>query len=312
MATLTQEAKPPIEAPIPQKSKLRQWLGDNPIAWLFIAPYIIFLAGIFVWPMCVQVYISFRSYFFAAPGAEVDRPFIGLDNYFRAFTDPVFTGSLRHTVIFLLINVPITVIGSMVLASALNGKIRGLTFFRVSYYVPYVTASVAVIAVWLFMFGGTGLVNTLLGPLAPDPSWLINSNWAMPIIAIFVAWKQMGYFILLYLAALQNIPESRYEAASLDGAGTFQKFKNVTMPGVRPATLLVLILATITGMNLFTEPYLLTNGGGPNGATVTPVFYMYQKGVEQGDAGYAAAIGVILVLITLVIAFVQRRILERD
>jgi multiple sugar transport system permease protein len=309
MATLTAPEK---AAPVREKSKLRRWLGENPIAWLFIAPYLIYLIGIFVWPLIVQVVISFQSFFFAAPGADVDRPFIGFENYTRALSDSVFIGSLGHTVIFLVINVPITVLGSMMLASALNGKIRGLAFFRTSYYVPYVTASVAVIAVWLFMFGGTGLVNTILGPLAPDPSWLINSNWAMPIIAIFVAWKQMGYFILLYLAALQNIPESRYEAAALDGCGVGKKFLHVTIPGVKPATVLVLILATITGMNLFTEPYLLTNGGGPNGATVTPVFYMYQKGVEQGDAGYAAALGVILVMITLVIALVQRRILERD
>ena len=162
------------------------------------------------------------------------------------------------------------------------------------------------------MFGETGLVNTVLGPLAPDPSWLINKYWAMPMIAIFVTWKQLGFFILLYLAALQNVPKERYEAADVDGATTVQKFWSVTVPGVRPATTLVIILATITGMNLFTEPYLLTNGGGPNGASVTPVFYMYQKGVEQGQAGYAAAIGMILLVITLGIALVQRRVLERD
>ena len=132
------------------------------------------------------------------------------------------------------------------------------------------------------------------------------------MIAIFVTWKQLGFFILLYLAALQNVPNEVYEAADVDGAGPVRKFWSVTVPGVRPATTLVIILATITGMNLFTEPYLLTNGGGPNGASVTPVFYMYQKGVEQGQAGYAAAIGMILLVITLLIALIQRRLLERD
>jgi multiple sugar transport system permease protein len=132
------------------------------------------------------------------------------------------------------------------------------------------------------------------------------------MIAIFVTWKQLGFFILLYLAALQNVAKEVYEAADVDGAGTVRKFWSVTVPGVRPATTLVIILATITGMNLFTEPYLLTNGGGPNGASVTPVFYMYQKGVEQGQAGYAAAIGMILLVITLLIALIQRRLLERD
>jgi len=117
---------------------------------------------------------------------------------------------------------------------------------------------------------------------------------------------------LLYLAALQNVPKELYEAADVDGASTMSKFWSVTVPGVRPATALVVILATITGMNLFTEPYLLTNGGGPNGASVTPVFYMYQKGIEQGQAGYAAAIGMILLVITLLIALIQRRLLEQD
>ena len=142
----------------------------------------------------------------------------------------------------------------------------------------------AIVTVWLFMFGRTGLVNTVLGSLAPDPSWLINSYWAMPMIAIFVTWKQLGFFILLYLAALQNVP-ARSMKPPMWTERALSTFWSVTVPGVRPATTLVVILATITGMNLFTEPYLLTNGGGPNGASVTPVFYMYQKGVEQGQAG---------------------------
>ena len=260
----------------------------------------------------MQFFISFKDYFFAAPGATVDRPWVGLQNYVDVLKDPTFQRSIFNVFEFLIINVPATVVLSLVLAYALNAKIRGLWFFRGSYYAPYVTASVAIVTVWLFMFGETGLVNTVLGPLAPDPSWLINKYWAMPMIAVFVTWKQLGFFILLYLAALQNVPKEVYEAADVDGAGTLAKFWSVTVPGVRPATTLVVILATITGMNLFTEPYLLTNGGGPNGASVTPVFYMYQKGIEQGQAGYAAAIGMILLVITLFIALVQRRLLEQD
>jgi multiple sugar transport system permease protein len=299
------------EAATPSVEKER-WLGRQPIGLLFILPYVIFLVGIFVYPLMVQFYISFKDYFFAAPGASIDRPWVGLQNYVDVLKDPTFQRSLFNVFEFMIINVPATVFLSLVLAYALNAKIRGLWFFRGSYYAPYVTASVAIVTVWLFMFGETGLVNTVLGPLAPDPSWLINKFWAMPMIAIFVTWKQLGFFILLYLAALQNVPKEVYEAADVDGAGTVRKFWSVTVPGVRPATTLVVILATITGMNLFTEPYLLTNGGGPNGASVTPVFYMYQKGVEQGQAGYAAAIGMILLALTLLIALVQRRLLERD
>ena len=128
----------------------------------------------------------------------------------------------------------------------------------------------------------------------------------------FVTWKQMGFFILLYLAALQAVSKDLYEAAAIDGAGRFRSFMNVTVPGVRGATSLVVILATITGANLFTEPYLLTNGGGPDGASTSPVFVMYQKGIEQGNPDTASAIGVILVVLVLLISLVNRRILERD
>ncbi|MGB7981276.1 MAG: sugar ABC transporter permease [Candidatus Nanopelagicales bacterium] len=303
--------KPAAERPKPATHRFG-FLGKHPLAFVLLAPYLAYLLGIFVYPMVLQFTISFRDYYFAAPGAAVDRPWIGLENYTRAFTDPTFQASMLHAAEFLIINVPLTVFGALILATALNSKIRGLTFFRTSYYLPYVTASVAIIAVWLFMFGQTGIVNRILGPLAPDPSWLINSTWAMPMIAIFVTWKQLGYFIVLYLAALQNIPKELYESAAIDGANRRITFRNVTMPGVRPATVLVVVLATITGMNLFTEPYLLTNGGGPNGASITPVFYLYRKGVEQGNAGYAAAIGMILIVVTLVISLVQNRFLRED
>jgi multiple sugar transport system permease protein len=304
----TEDDRPEVSGP----ERKDGWLGRQPLGLLFILPYVVFLAFIFVYPLIVQFFISFKDYFFAAPGATVERPWVGLQNYVDVLKDPTFQRSIFNVFEFLLINVPATVVLSLVLAYALNAKIRGLWFFRGSYYAPYVTASVAIVTVWLFMFGETGLINTVLGPLAPDPSWLINKYWAMPMIAVFVTWKQLGFFILLYLAALQNVPKELYEAADVDGAGTMAKFWSVTVPGVRPATALVVILATITGMNLFTEPYLLTNGGGPNGASVTPVFYMYQKGIEQGQAGYAAAIGMILLFITLLIALIQRRLLEQD
>jgi len=253
-----------------------------------------------------------HDYFFAAPGAQVARPFVGLDNYRTALSDPAVRRSFLNVIEFLVINVPLTVVLSLVLANALNSAIRGRTFLRVAYYVPYVTASVAVVAVWLFLFSQDGMINQLLGPLAPDPSWLINGTLAMPVIAFFVTWKQLGFFILLYLAALQNVSRELYEAASVDGAGKFRSFMNVTVPGVRPATTLVVILATITGANLFTEPYLLTNGGGPNGASASPVLVMYQKGIEQGSPDIASAIGVMLVVGVLVVSLINRRLLERD
>jgi multiple sugar transport system permease protein len=282
-------------------------LGRHPLGWLFSAPYLVFVLAIFAYPLVFAGYMSFHDYFFAAPGAQVVRPFVGLANYVQLFSDPAVRRSFVNVAIFLVINVPLTVVISLLLATLLNQVTRFRTALRVAYYVPYVSASVAVVAVWLFLFSGTGLVNNVLGPLAPEPTWLINPHWAMPSIALFVTWKQMGVYILLYLAALQNVPRELYESAATDGASRIKSFWNVTVPGVRPATVLVLLLSTVVGSNLFTEPYLLTGGGGPNGASSSPVLIMYQQGIEQGKPGYAAAIGIVLVIGTLVIAALQNR-----
>ncbi|MCU1505996.1 MAG: multiple sugar transport system permease protein [Microbacteriaceae bacterium] len=294
---------PLAEAP---KQK-RHLLGRNPLGLLFSAPYLVFVLAVFAYPLGFAIYIAFHDYFFTAPGAVVNRPFVGLQNFVTALTDPDVIRSFGNVGIFLIINVPLTVVFSLVLASGLNRAVRLKTFYRVAYYIPYLTASVAIVAVWLFLFNGSGLVNQILGPLAPSPSWLINSYLAMPSIALFVTWKQMGFYILLYLAALQNVPNELYEAAATDGAGAIRKFFSVTVPGVRPATVLVLLVSTVTGANLFTEPYLLTNGGGPNGSSTSPVLLMYQKGIEQGHPDEASAIGVVLVILVLIIAWLQNR-----
>jgi len=237
---------------------------------------------------------------------------VGFDNYVAVLQDPKVRQAFGNIFIFLVVNVPLTVISALLLASGLNKAVRGLTFLRVAYFVPYVTASVSLVGVWLFLFKSNGLVNSVLGPLAPVPSWLINEGLAMPSIALFVAWKQLGFFVLLYLAALQNVPKELYEAAAVDGASARSTFRWVTVPGVRPATVLVVILATITGANLFTEPYLLTGGGGPNGASTSPVLLMYQSGIEQGNPDTAAAIGVLLVLGVGLLGLLNRRLVRGD
>jgi len=295
-----------------RRGRMRRLIGRDPIGFAFVAPYVIFLVVLFGYPLLLALYISFFDYFFAAPGAQVDRPFVGLANYTEILGDPTFQRSLLNVGEFILINVPLTVVLSLVLAAALNAKLPFRTFFRASYFVPYVTASVALIGVWLWLFSSSGLVNGLLGPLAADPSWLVSEFWATPVIALVVTWKQLGFYVLLYLAALQNIPRELYEAAEVDGAGAVRRFLAITVPGVRPATTLVVILATIVGANLFTEPYLLTGGGGPNGASMSPVLLMYRAGIEQGNAGYAAAIGVILAIGVMAISAVNRFVLEKE
>ncbi len=306
----TSPGGPGLQAPAgqPAARKRKNFLGRQPLGLLFSAPYLIFVLGVLAYPLGYAVYISFHDYFFAAPGVKVDRPFVGLENYIAVLSDPAVQRSFANIGVFMVINVPLTVGLSLILATALNRVTRLKTFFRVSYYVPYVTASVAVVGVWLFLFQQNGLVNDLLGPLAPEPSWLTNSWLAMPTVALYVTWKQLGFFILLYLAALQNIPDELYESAQVDGGNKWVQFWNITVPGVRSASVLVTLLATITGANLFTEPYLLTAGGGPDGASTSPVFLMYQKGILQGNPDLAAALGVVLVIGVLLITLIQKRL----
>ncbi|WP_295034895.1 carbohydrate ABC transporter permease [uncultured Microbacterium sp.] len=290
------------------KARLRtRLLGAQPLGGLFALPYFIFILAIFAYPLAFAVFIAFHDYFFTAPGVEPNRPFVGFDNFVTVLTDPKVWDAFRNTLVFLVINVPLTVVLAMVLATALNSGIRGVAAYRVAFYVPYLTASVSLVGVWMLLFSKNGLVNTVLGPLAPHPSWLVNSALAMPMIALYVTWKQLGFSILLYLAALQNVPRELYESAETDGAGVLARFRHVTVPGVRNATALVLILSIITGANLFTEPYLLTSGGGPDGASTTPVLLIYQQGIQQQNPDTASAIGMLLVLLVGALSLVASR-----
>lgn len=293
----------------PRGRRLQVWLGENPLGIALSAPYLVFVVVVFLVPFGFGVWMSFHDFYFTAPGVEVPHPFVGLENFVEVLGDPVVRQAFLNLLIFLVINVPLTIVLGLLLSSALDAVVHAKAFFRVSYYIPYVTASVATISVWIFLFSGNGVVNSLLGDLAPEPSWLANPALIMPLIAAYVTWKNLGFYILLYLAALQNVPKELHEAAQLDGAGRWDRFRSVTLPAVRPVTSLVVLLSIITTGQIFTEPYLLT-GGGPNGASMTPALLMYQKGIQQGQPDIAAAIGMILVVVVMIVSLVSRRITE--
>jgi multiple sugar transport system permease protein len=269
--------------------------------WL-IAPYALYLVIVYAVPIIQGVRISFLDYVYAAPHASVPQPFVGLRNYTDALSDPLLRRSFLNILEFLVINVPLTVVLGLSLAAVLARLVRMKAFFRSAFFVPYITASIAVVGVWYFLFSQSGLIDHLLGLWAPDPSWLINSKLAMVVIALEVTWKQLGFYVLLYLAGILLIPGSLYEAAAIDGAGVLRQFRAITVPAVRNVTVLVATLAVIVGANLFTEPYLLTGGGGPNGATMSPALLIYQAGVEQGKPAVGAAIGVLLTVFILLVA----------
>ena len=290
--------------------RVRAVLGRHPIGYLFVAPFVAFFALVFAYPLGFAVYMSVHDYFFAAPGAHVDRPFVGLENYRQLLHDPELHAALGHIAQFLLINVPISVVTALLVATALN-TVRWRLVFGTAFYVPYVTSAIAVVAAWIVLLSGDGLVSALLGPAAPTPSWLVNQTWALPVIALVVSWKWLGFYILVYLAALQAVPNELYDAAAIDGSGAVRRFWHVTVPGVRGATVIVLVISIINSANLFNEPFLLTGGGGPNGATTTPVLLMYQQGIEQGHVGYAAAIGVALTLLVVAVSAMSGGLIER-
>lgn len=288
---------------------VQRWLGENPLGLLLSAPYTLFVIVVFLIPFGFGIWMSVHDFYFTAPGVAVEHPFVGFDNFAAVLADPIVRQAFGNLLIFLVINVPLTVVLGLLLSSGLDAVVHWKGFFRISYYIPYVTASVATLAVWIFLFNGNGVVNSMLGSLAPDPSWLANSGLIMPLIAVYVTWKNLGFYILLYLAALQNVPKELHEAAQLDGAGRWQRFRSVTLPAVRPVTSLVVLLSIITTGQIFTEPYLLT-GGGPNNTSMTPALLMYQQGIQQGKPDIAAAIGMILVIAVMIVSLVSRRITE--
>jgi len=209
---------------------------------------------------------------------------------------------------------PIGIFLALVLAIALNRKLPGRTFFRTVYYVPVISSLAAIAIVWQFAYNGDfGLVNQVLPWLGINgPDWLQNTATVKPAIIIMAVWKGLGYSMLLYLAAIQSVPASLYEAASLDGANGFQKFRAITLPMVRPVTFFIVVTNVIGGAQLFTEVNIMTPNGGPEFSSATVVWYIVRKAFKYQQMGYATAMAVVLGLIILVITLIQFRLNRRN
>lgn len=304
------EQATPGELAIPRRGRFRfHSVGKHPVGYIFVIPYVAFFLAMIAYPLGFAIYLSFHQWSIV----QTDKPYVGLDNFDRLVHDSLFWQSVRNTIKFLVVNVPVTVVIALILAVALNRGIKGRAFFRTAYFLPYVTAGVVIALIWKWMFStDDGFVNNTLSNIGlPRIGWLTDPFWSMITIALMVAWKQMGFYVILYLGGLQGIPQSLYEAASVDGANAFQRFRTITIPQLRPITLLVVILSTIVGFQLFTEPYIMT-GGGPLNSSLSVVLYIYQKAFQSLEFGYAAAIGVVLAIIIMVTAFIQRRFLGEN
>jgi ABC-type sugar transport system permease subunit len=289
------------------------WRQDL-IGWSFAAPFVI-LFGIFLaLPIVAALAMSFTSFGIRDLQNPIGTTFVGLENYTALLADPKFWKSLGNTAYFVVVGVPLTLILGLVIANALSrGITRFRTAFRVGYNLPVITSIVAIAIVWRFLLNpDVGLINMLLATIGFDgPAWLANPTLAMPSIIAMAVWRNVGFAMVVFIAGMQAIPAVLYEAASIDGAGRWKAFRYVTLPMLRPTILFMLVITTIGYLQLFEEPFVMTEGG-PLDATLSVTMYMYEQGFTFFHQGYASAIAYVLFVIVAIVAFLQFKFLRSD
>jgi multiple sugar transport system permease protein len=275
--------------------------------WFFIAPWIIGFLIFTLGPVVASFLLSFTDY------ELVTAPvWVGPKNYIELFTsDRLFGLSLYNTAYYVLFSVPLNIIAAFVLALLLNIRMRGMNFYRTVFYLPAVTAGVAVALLWTWLFNPQfGLVNYLLHFIGLNgPGWLVDPAWAKPAFIVMSMWGAGGTAVI-FLAGLQGVPRSLYEAAEIDGANTWQRFWNITIPMMTPVIFFNLIMGTIASFQVFTAAYVMTSGG-PQDSTLFYVLYLFRQGFQLLRMGYAAAMAWILFIIILVLTLIQFRLADR-
>ena len=274
-------------------------------ALAFMAPFLILYVWFWVYPIIKGFLTSFQSGTFGG-----EQRFVGLANYQYMLTDPKTSSSFGNTLYFILISTPSIVVLGLVLALLVNMKLKGTTFLRTVYFMPYMLSVSVIGSIWLFIFQSrTGLISETLRSLGMNEiSWL--GSWGMGWLSILIAtlWWTVGFNMILFLAGLQEIPDSLYEAADLDGAGAWAKFRYITMPSLKGVTAIVVVLQSIASFKLFGQTWLITKGG-PGTSTTPLVHYIYQIAFRQWDMGYAAAVSFVLFVTIAVISFIQYKFL---
>lgn len=271
-------------------------------AYTFLLPNMIgFLAFILV-PVIASFFMSFTSW-----NGFGNIKFIGLDNYIKLLNDANFKISLMNSILFMVISVPVTLFLAVLIAVVLNRGIRFVKVFRTAVFLPYVTATIAVAAVWQLIFNPTmGPINSMLMKLGIEqpPGWLSSPSWALISVSIVYIWHSVGYYMVLFLAGLQNIPDYLYEAAELDGAGPISKFIRITLPMLSPVIFFTTIIGVINSFKVFDLIFVLT-GGGPGRSTHVLVYDIYNTAFKQFEYGYASAMAYMLFLLIFLISVIQ-------
>ena len=273
--------------------------------WLLAAPYVAFLLAFAAYPIVFAVVLVFLRWdLVTAPS------FAGLDNVRLLAVDGRFWRAVGNTFVFLAIHVPLQIVTALALALALNRPLVLRAFWRAAFFLPVVISGAVVAILWNSLYAtDVGLINRLLLQVGLTPvPWLTDPSTAMPAIAVMVTWKNVGFYVIIYLAGLQYIPRSCQEAIAIEGASAWQRFRHLTLPLLLPQTVLVVTLSTINGFQLFIEPYVMT-GGGPLRRTYSIVLYLYTNAFSYQKMGYAATIGVALALMIGAIVALQRRVI---
>ncbi|HET7169739.1 MAG TPA: sugar ABC transporter permease [Candidatus Limnocylindrales bacterium] len=277
--------------------------------YLFLVPALVLLAIFVFYPIVAVVWYSFTDY-------DIVRPpvFVGLDNFARLIDDETFWLALTHSLVYLIVT-PILIVLSILLAIVVNRRLRGIHIYRALYFVPAVSGSIAIGLSWRWLFDRTGFINSVLqswGVIDQPIQWLTTPAYVLPIAMLLTIWAGIGYYSVIFLAGLQNIPDELYDAARIDGCTDLQKHRYVSIPALRPQIVFVAVISSLAALKVFDEIYVLTNrSGGILDSGTTMVFYLWQQAFQQSNAGYASAIAIVLLAVTLAFSIVNVRLLER-
>lgn len=284
---------------------LRRRLADLPMATVFLLPAIAVLATFNFYPALYSLYLSL----FEWNGISPERQFLGLDNYTRLLSSGEFWNSLRVTIVYATAMTLGALVLGMLVAVLLNQDMRGKQVYRVLYFLPVITPTVAAGVVWQALFDPSrGAVNTLLLRVGVDgPSWLSSPTWALVAVVIVGVWKRVGFNMIIYLAALQGIPRTYYEAAELDGATPLQRFRHITVPLLAPSTFFITVTSIIESVQVFDLVYVMTRGG-PMGSTDVIGYYLYRYGFRYYELGFASAIAYVMFALIFVVTIIQYRV----
>ncbi len=276
--------------------------------YLFLLPAAIVLVIFFFIPFFQTIALSFMDYTNSIYHAQ----FAGLDNYVKLFHSPIFYKVLFNTFIYLVVAVPVLAIVPLFLAVLLNRQIRGLTLYKILIYLPVIVSIVVAAIAFKWLYADDGILNFIVTNTGLEKiGWLTDPNWALYSVIIVTIWKGIGYYMMIYLAALMSVPKELYEACEIDGAGFFTKHLTVTIPHIMPTIALVTTISAISAMKVFAEIYVMTKGG-PLNSSKTIVYYIYERAFENLDLGFASAMAVVLLVIVLALSLVNVLFFEKN